>query len=309
MTASAAQGEGRVVVAVDGSEAGTEAAALASREARLRGGTLHVVHVLAWPLMATARMPLPPPDSALHQQAELIVTDAVERATETEPELEVSWQVAIGQPLTELDAQAREADLLVLGSSGRGPLGAAAGSVAVHMSANAPCPVLVQRGRRAPEGPVLLAVDGSGDADAAAAFAFAEADLRGAPLLALHIASPLPGPAPAGMSAMDALVFEDYPRDPGREAAREKADLTVAAHREAYPDVRVTERTERARVRPALIDASEDAQLLVMGARGRGGFTGLLLGSVSQALLQHARCPLAVVRRDTAVVGAERLAA
>ncbi|MFG3258629.1 universal stress protein [Streptomyces sp. NPDC048172] len=310
MTAPGAQGEdrgeSRVLVAVDGSEAGAEAAALAAREARLRGGALHVVHVLAWPLMATARMPLPPPDSALHQQAEQIVTDAVHRATEAEPDVEVTWQIVIGQPLRELDVLAQEADLLVLGSSGRGAFAAAVGSVAVHMSASAPCPVLVHRGREAPEGPVLLAVDGSEDSDAAAAFAFAEAGLRGAPLVALHVSPPRPGPAPAGMSAMDALLFEDYPRDTGRDDAdrardQEVAELAIAAHRKTHPDVRASVRTERAHVRPALIDASADAQLLVLGARGRGGFTGLLLGSVSQALLQHAQCPLTVVRRDTAM--------
>ena len=304
MTAPGDSGYARVLVAVDGSGTGSDTAVLAAREARLRGWGLHVVHVLAWPLMATAGVPMPPPDGALHQEAERVVSDAVHRAEEAEPGLEVTWQVVVGQPLRELDTLAREAGLLVLGSSGRGALGAAVGSVAVHMSASAPCPVLVQRGRPAPQGPVLLAVDGSQDSDAAAAFAFAEAGLRGAGLAVLHVSPPRPGPAPAGMSAMDALLFEDYPRDTGSDEAerarhREVAELAVAAHREAHPAVEVSVRTERAHVRPTLIEASDAAQLLVLGARGRGGFTGLLLGSVSQALLQHAHCPLAVVRRDT----------
>ena len=67
-----------------------------------------------------------------------------------------------------------------------------------------------------------------------------------------------------------------------------------------YPDVSVRQRLVNRRTRPALIEASGDAQLLVVGARGRGGFTGLLLGSVSQAILHHSRCPVAVVRNAPA---------
>jgi nucleotide-binding universal stress UspA family protein len=65
---------------------------------------------------------------------------------------------------------------------------------------------------------------------------------------------------------------------------------------ERYPDVRVHRELVRGRIRHTLIEASAGAGLVVVGARGRGGFAGLLLGSVSQALLHHARCPVAVVR-------------
>ncbi len=67
---------------------------------------------------------------------------------------------------------------------------------------------------------------------------------------------------------------------------------------EKYPDVTVHRELVRGRVRHSLIEASADAGLVVVGARGHGGFTGLLLGSVSQALLHHAHCPVAVVRTD-----------
>ncbi|NLU70345.1 universal stress protein [Streptomyces sp. HNM0574] len=297
MTTAETPNGGRVLMAADGSEADAATAALAAHEARLRSWALHVVHVLPWPIAASIRTTLPPPSSALHQHAEQIVTDAAHHATTAQPEVPLSREVIVGQPFTDLTAQAHQADLTVLGSSGRGALGSAVESVAVYLSANTTCPILVQRGRHQPDGPVLLATDGSPDSHAATDFAFTEAALRNAPLLALHIAAPRPGPAPAGMNAMDTLLFEDPP-DPDDTDAQHATEQALAAHRERHPHLDVTVRTQRGRVRPELIDASNHAQLLVLGARGRGGFAGLLLGSVSQALLQHAHCPLTVIRHD-----------
>lgn len=65
-----------------------------------------------------------------------------------------------------------------------------------------------------------------------------------------------------------------------------------------YPQVIVHRRLVHGRTRPTLIEASAGAQLLVGGARGLGGFAGLLLGSVSQAVLHHAQCPVTVVRAE-----------
>lgn len=81
-----------------------------------------------------------------------------------------------------------------------------------------------------------------------------------------------------------------------REEEQRLLDDTLSPWQERHPGVTVQRRLVRSRVRPALIEASGEAQLVVAGARGRGGFTGLLLGSVSQALLHHAHCPVAVVR-------------
>ena len=71
---------------------------------------------------------------------------------------------------------------------------------------------------------------------------------------------------------------------------------SLAGWREKYPDVDVREHVIRALPAEALIGESEGADLLVVGSRGRGGFGGLLLGSVSHTVLQHAHCPVAVVR-------------
>jgi nucleotide-binding universal stress UspA family protein len=71
---------------------------------------------------------------------------------------------------------------------------------------------------------------------------------------------------------------------------------SLAGSRERYPDVPVTTRLARGRAATALLEESRTAQLVVVGARGLGGFAGMLLGSVSQAVLHHAHCPLAIVR-------------
>lgn len=70
----------------------------------------------------------------------------------------------------------------------------------------------------------------------------------------------------------------------------------LAGRMERGPGIAVEHRLVRGGAREALIEASRGAGLLIVGARGRGGFAGLLLGSVSQALLHHAHCPVAVVR-------------
>jgi nucleotide-binding universal stress UspA family protein len=222
------------------------------------------------------------------------VTEAVERARATAPEVDVSRAVVTGDPLTVLEAQSRAAELVVVGSRGMGGfVGLLVGSTAVHLAAHSRCPVLVVREEPSADAPVVLGVDGSAAGERAVEFAFAEAELRKAPLVAVHAWTTwnAPNPAPQGASA-------PYANPPGALAAQEERLLSeaLAGHRARYPGVVVEQRTVHGRSREALIDASLSAQLLVVGARGRGGFAGLLLGSVSQALLHHAHCPVAVVR-------------
>ncbi|KES09123.1 universal stress protein UspA [Streptomyces toyocaensis] len=287
---------GLVIVGVDGSASGLAATEAAAREAGLRGAGLRVVHAFLWPALhvPVGPSPLGPPEGGIRNMVERLVAEAVARARTAAPDVEVSHAVMTGDPLTVLEAQSRSAQLVVVGSRGTGGfVGLVVGSTAVHLAAHARCPVLVVREEDRADGPVVVGVDGSPAGDRAVDFAFTEAELRGTPLAALHAwttwSAPLPPPKDPA---------EPY-ANPAGELGREEERLlseALAGHRERHPDVVVEHRVVHGPTRETMIAASRSAQLIVVGARGRGGFTGLLLGSVSQALLHHAHCPVAVVR-------------
>ncbi|MFD5448135.1 universal stress protein [Streptomyces sp. NPDC003470] len=286
---------GFMVVGTDGSTPALDAVAWAAREAALRRIALRVVHALARP----ARLPL---DTALpkavrdhfRQGADAVVEEAVLRARTTAPGVDVSGLVRPGEALGVLTAESRTAELIVVGHRGlNGFAGPLTGSTATGLAAHARCPVLVVREPEAPVGPIVLGLDGSPAGSAALRFAFEEAAAQGAHVVALHAwtAWNAPVPPPADPS-------EPYAYGPGVLAAEEERLLaeTLAGTSDLYPDIKVERRTVHGPTRPALIEASRTARLTVVGARGRGGFTGLLLGSVSQAVLHHAHSPVAVVR-------------
>ncbi|WP_043495474.1 universal stress protein [Streptomyces viridosporus] len=287
---------GLVVVGVDGSASSLAAVEVAAEEARRRSADLRVVHAFLWPAMHVplGASPLGPPDGGLRAMTERLVTEAAARARSVAPDVEVSQAVVTGEPLTVLEAQSRSAELVVVGSRGMGGfVGLLVGSTAVHLAAHGRCPVLVVREQAVPEGPVVLGVDGSAASAKAIGFAFAEAELHGADLVALHAWTGWNAPMPAPQDERT-----PYANEPGALAAGEERLLSEAltGYRERYPDVKVRHETVHGGAREALIEASRTARLLVVGARGRGGFSGLVLGSVSQAMLHHAHCPVAVVR-------------
>lgn len=290
---------GPVVVGVDGSPSALAAVNVAAREARIRDAELHVVHAFTWPAMHAppGASPLGPPAGALREAVDHLLAQAAERAEAAAPGVRVSHAVIPGEPVTVLEAQSRAAQLLVVGHRGSGGfLDMLLGSTAVHLSARARRPVMVVRGRPDPAGPVVVAVDGLPQGRAAVAFAFAEATLRGEDLLAVHAWSTWADHGDHHFG--DPVDLTDLIGDVDRLQADEERLLAEAlsADRERYPEVTVRTSVVRRRTRPALIEVSGRAQLMVVGARGRGGLTGTLLGSVSQAVLHHARCPVTVVR-------------
>jgi nucleotide-binding universal stress UspA family protein len=285
-----------VVVGVDGSASSLDAVDVAAREALLRGVPLRIVHAFGHPSgHLSGAAPWSPADYGLEPMMHGELARAEERAHAVAPGVDITRSVVAGDTVEILEFESRSAALTVVGDRGlSGFAGLLLGSTAVHLAAHGHGPLLVVRGRRDPAGPVLLAVDGSDSGRAAVDFAFAEAALRGAPLVALHVWNTWSERAYEGPGDPLTAVVADAERL--REAEQEVLDQALARRTAAYPQVAVERRLVRSRIRPALIDASREAQLVVVGARGRGGFTGLLLGSVSQALLHHADCPVAVVR-------------
>jgi nucleotide-binding universal stress UspA family protein len=178
---------------------------------------------------------------------------------------------------------------LVLGDRGLGGVaGLVLGSVAVALAAHGACPVVVVRGTaRNQEGPVVVGVDGSSVSEAALAFAFEAAAARGVELVAVHAWLPT-----AIDRALEPLVDWDV------VAVEEDAILAerLAEWGQKYPQVTVRRTVVRDGAARALVDATRDGQLVVVGSRGRGNAAGLLLGSVSHGVLHAANCPVAVVR-------------
>jgi nucleotide-binding universal stress UspA family protein len=276
-----------VLVGVDGSANALKAVELAAVEAALRHRSLWVVHACVWPLDVP---PGPPPEGPLLHDGEQIVAEAVARAREVAPGVEVRGQVVSGASTAVLLQCAGEAVLTVIGDRGRGGFaGLLAGSVPAQLAAHAPGPVLVARGRSHETGPVVLGVDGSPASDPAVRFAFETAAMYGVPLSAVHAWR-----HPVSVGPGDILPLTYDPTALEADEARVLAEA-LAGWQEKYPDVVVHRDLSCGSPRPALIEASHAARLVVVGTRGRGGFAGLLLGSVSQALLHHCACPVVVV--------------
>lgn len=276
-----------VVVGVDGSDVAMDAVSWAAEEAALRRRALRVVHGFLWPAYgAGGAFMYDPAVTDLRDAADAVVTAAIEHAKQAVPEVECTGEVIPGAAAPTLIRESRGAELLVVGSRGLGGFtGLLVGSVGVTVAAHAASPVVVVRprttGRGVGAGRVVVGVDGSETAGHAVRFAFEEATRRRVGLTAVYGGE-------GDLPAADA--------DAAHAAGVRLLADALAECRERHPEVDVTEHVLPGPPAQALIDAGEGALLVVVGSRGRGGFRGLLLGSVSQALLHHAPGPVAIVR-------------
>ncbi len=139
---------------------------------------------------------------------------------------------------------------------------------------------------------IVVGVDGSSESRAAARWALDEARRRGAELRAVYAWSfPFMAANVGSPPLHEEKLFEA-----ARQGAQAILDGEVAALRAEARDVVVQPTLVEAPASQALVDEAAGADLVVVGSRGRGGFTGLLLGSVSQQVAHHAPCPVVIVR-------------
>src|SRR5215207_9502604 len=290
---------GPIVVGVDGSEPSTIAVEWAAREAALRGRPLRILHAFLWPATGAYLGPSPegPPDGGLRNLADELLSEAAARARSVAPGIELGTELAVCAPTAWLVEESRDAAMVVVGSRGLGGFtGLLLGSVGIQLAAHARCPVVVVRAGAPGEalgpaaGQVVAGVDGSDHTEATLSFAFEAASLRRAGLTVMHAWT---APISARPGDMLPLVYDV---DAVNEDEARLLAETLAGWRDKYPDVPVRRLLLHRPPARELIRLSHGARLLVVGARGRGGFSGLLLGSVSQAAIQHASCPVAVIR-------------
>ncbi|SFI77074.1 universal stress protein [Amycolatopsis sacchari] len=289
---------GMLAVGVDAAPGALHAARWAAREAVRRHRGLRLVHATDERSLHYPRG-LPVGDDLLEvvrMRGHRLLRAARDAVREVAPELPVELVLSREAPGEVLLDESKAAPLLVLGTPGLRPLARVfAGSLSIALSAHAACPVALVRGHAGDdeppsEGPVVVGVDGSSSSEEAVAIAFEEASWRDVPLMAVH----------AWDDAFLSAVFEETHWTPD-EAAVEARESEVLAERlagwqEKFPEVAVERVITRGRPSAALLDVADRAQLLVVGSRGRGGFSGLLLGSTSQGVMSYALCPVLVAR-------------
>lgn len=284
-----------ILVGVDGSEASTAAVTWAAKTARLEGHDLKLVGVYDASTSDYAPGLIIPQDviDAIRTDASDAVAQAAHVVEQVSPGLSTEPVIVDGDAGRVLLELGKDAAAIVLGTRGLGSIkGLFLGSVSTTVAAHAHGRVVVVCGPGNPDGPVVVGVDASPVSDAAVKEAFRQASLRNTALVAVHTWTPL-----------DAATLNGYGIDPAEvEQASDGAVSAIAerlaGYQQDYPDLTVIREVLPQEPAKALLEAVDkhQAQLLVVGSRGRGGFKGLLLGSTSQRILHQADLPVMVAR-------------
>ncbi|MGZ5378186.1 MAG: universal stress protein [Mycobacterium sp.] len=285
-----------ILVGADGSPPSNVAVDWAAREASMRNLPLSIVHVIASPAVRMwPEVPVPTEVvTRIAGEGHEILSEArttAQNATADSRRIHIETELMTGGALPTLIDLSKDAEMVVVGCRGTGPINRRLlGSVSRGLIQHAHAPVAVIHDEDPmmtypSKAPVLVGMDGSPASEAATAVAFDEASRRGVDLIALHVWS-------------DFAIYEMPETE--LAALQRRADETLserlAGWQERYPDVRVRPIVALNRPVHQLLDRSEAAQLTVVGSHGRGGFAGMLLGSVSLAVAESARMPVLVVR-------------
>lgn len=290
-----------IVVGVDGSPASTSAVQWAARDAEFRHVPLTLVHVrtaVAGTWLEASR----PSRRARGQRARGcdVIEDALRVVDQScqSPPPRINCETPSGGAISTLVSLSAHAELVVVGRRGNETMrGRPLGSVSSAMIHHAHCPVAVLHDEDSmmehpSPAPVLVGIDGSRGAELATAIAFDEASRRRVGLVALHAWKDI------GVLALADIGFNGGDTPTLSAIEDEALAERLAGWSERYPDVQVRRECVRNDPAPVLVDQAQWAQLVVVGGHGIGGFAGMLLGSVSTAVVQLVRTPVIVARQS-----------
>ncbi|MFS8204736.1 universal stress protein [Streptomyces sp. CWNU-52B] len=295
-----------VTAGVDGSVESVATAHWAAREAVRRGVPLRLVHAWKWHPRPPGSVPA---DSSEREWAQQTLNEVVRGVRAAHPDLRIDARLVSDSPVEALLAATDDSEVLVLGSRGlSGLAGFMVGSVSQRVVARSVRPVVLVRageatadeypttpggaasedGSEPPYRDVVLGLDIRHPCDELIEFAFEAARQHGCALRVIHAFS-VPSADGADLHAVTGAGAEVL-------AAQERAVVaTLRPWCAKYPEVPVTETVSESRPAGALVHASSEACLVVVGRRTRESHLGPHIGPVAHAVLHHVRCPVAVV--------------
>lgn len=277
----------KYLIGVDGSEHSRVALAWGLARATARGASVELIHVA---------------DDSFLSESVAFLSEA-QQASEQMLQAETAYArtlgftgtltgiAVVGHPIAELEEASKHVDLLILGAHGGSRFaGSFFGTRAVKVAATAHCPVaVIPKTESEPNPGVVVGIDGSEASKRAIAYAAEEASRRGVPLVAVYAWMP---PLTPGLE----YLWSEELVESQRTAAEEAIAIGTAGLASRYPDLEIRREILQSPPVAALVQAAEGAELLVVGSRGRGGISRLLLGSVSHGVLQALPCPVIVTR-------------
>ncbi|MGO3146929.1 MAG: universal stress protein [Leucobacter sp.] len=280
----------KYLIGVDASNHSRAALAWGLKRASERGASVELLHVADDSFLSESVAFL----SEAQNASEQMLANEIEYARTTLGFAgNITGTAVVGHPIAEVELASKNSDLLILGAhSGSRFAGSVFGTRAVKIAAVAHCPVAVIPAEQENTGEgIVVGVDGSESSKLALAFAANEAAHNGKPLIAVYAWMP---PLTPGLEYLwsEELVTAQ------QSAAEEAIAIAVAGLASRYPDLEVRREIVQAPPVTALLQVAEHAEMVVVGSRGRGGISRLLLGSVSHGILSQLPCTTVVTRAE-----------